>query len=87
MWSVLSIYLWEVFEYISLQCFGLLSIYKDQFTFRIKYQIALCFDVKCIFNLSLHIKLIIFNILNHLNILMNYLGHLKKLKQMITKFT
>jgi hypothetical protein len=32
-------------------------------------------------------ELIIFNILNWLNMLMVHLGNLKKLKQMITKFT
>ncbi len=49
--------------------FGLLSIYKDQFTFGIKCQNALCSDVECILNLSLRIKLIIFINLNQLNML------------------
>jgi hypothetical protein len=31
------------------------KMYKGQFTFGRKYQYSLCFDVECIFNLSLYI--------------------------------
>jgi hypothetical protein len=45
---------WEVCGEISLQYFGYLNIYEGPFTFGIKYQNALCFNVAWIFNLSLY---------------------------------